>query len=568
MLQIRGDNRPSDYIYALMSNHAYKDNLKVDDVLPEYPKWKIIETKQGPSAYFGVLYCNLEDNHYVLVHRGTNNLAAWIEDFKGIYLGQISPQKQAAYDFVGKAVALAKTQSARLSFTGHSLGGFLAELSVFYCHRSFNFLTVNAVTFESPGSEEILTTMQSQITGEKLDLTQLDIIGYLSFPNLINTCNHHIGTLYQLNPDLGDYGWINGFFTYQAHSMDGIVDIFGENDRPTTAKFLVDWPTGNQLKVFYSNAIFSSGKYEQALINEKGDKLFKLEYEAHYGIENNLSKLNVLPIRNFGIDLQDFIMIFHQWREDFKSQKGEEALKEKLKEVKPDLLKNDLADFSLIQRNIALEKSSTVMVSLSAEGKDITEFRKKISNLLVKPEKMELLTKLIRIDAPSSTLEIISELVGEGSKIGTLINSRAIATKITIPQDASPQDVANVGRLMEQFQKGGGKIVARAFAPNLVVDHAEGIEARGLDIQVGGLPSCSTTTTHHAQQIIDHSCSGHDCQICQIQGHHNQVLYQYQEGPTAQQLVQETVQHFERIDWDKSVKQFKNFLEKTKNFFR
>ena len=44
MLQIRGDNRPSDYIYALMSNHAYKDNLKVDDVLPEYPKWKIIET--------------------------------------------------------------------------------------------------------------------------------------------------------------------------------------------------------------------------------------------------------------------------------------------------------------------------------------------------------------------------------------------------------------------------------------------------------------------------------------------------------------------------------------------
>ena len=500
MPQVITDNRPSDYICALMSSHVYQDIAK-DDTLPDYPQWEIVDIEHDTSKYFGALYYNSKDNHYVLAHRGTNSLQAWIEDFKGIYLGQISPQKQAAYDFVGKAVALAKTQSARLSFTGHSLGGFLAELSVFYCHRSFNFLTVNAVTFESPGSEEILTTMQSQITGEKLDLTQLDIIGYLSFPNLINTCNHHIGTLYQLNPDLGDYGWINGFFTYQAHSMDGIVDIFGENDRPTTAKFLVDWPTGNQLKVFYSNAIFSSGKYEQALINEKGDKLFKLEYEAHYGIENNLSKLNVLPIRNFGIDLQDFIMIFHQWREDFKSQKGEEALKEKLKEVKPDLIRNYLISFRLTKRDGAFEKASIVRVSLSSEEQDITKFRSNLSNWLAKPEKMELLTKLIRIDAPSSTLEIISELVGEGSKIGTLINSRAIATKITIPQDASPQDVANVGQLMEQFQKWGGKIVARAFAPNSVVGYAERVESRALDIQVGALPSCSTTLAYDAHHL-------------------------------------------------------------------
>lgn len=295
---------------------------------------------------------------------------------------------------------------------------------------------------------------------------------------MINTCNHHIGTLYQLNPDLGKYGWMQGWFTYQAHSMSGIIEVFEENDRPTTAKFLVDWPTGNQLKVFYSDATFANGIYEQALINEQGDKIFKLEYEAHYSIENNLSKPNVLPIRNFGIDLQNFMMIFHQWREDFKSQKGLEALQEKLKEIKPDLIRNYLISFRLTQRDEAFEKASTVMVSLSSEEQDITKFHSNLSNWLAKPKKMQLLTQLIN-DTAMPILELISELIGADVRVETLINSKAIATKITIPQEASPQDVANAERLIAQFQSGGGKMVARVFGSRSVVGYAEGVESRG-----------------------------------------------------------------------------------------
>lgn len=295
---------------------------------------------------------------------------------------------------------------------------------------------------------------------------------------MINTCNHHVGTLYQLNPDLGKYGWMQGWFTYQAHSMSGIIEVFEENDRPTTAKFLVDWPTGNQLKVFYSDATFANGIYEQALINEQGDKIFKLEYEAHYSIENNLSKPNVLPIRNFGIDLQNFMMIFHQWREDFKSQKGLEALQEKLKEIKPDLIRNYLISFRLTQRDEAFEKASTVMVSLSSEEQDITKFRSNLSNWLAKPKKMQLLTQLMN-DTAMPILELISELIGADVRVETLINSKAIATKITIPQEASPQDVANAERLIAQFQSGGGKMVARVFGSRSVVGYAEGVESRG-----------------------------------------------------------------------------------------
>ncbi len=189
------DNHPTDYEYALLSQHVYHGNtLKKGHCLPDNKKWKIDQVKEGKWGYFGAIYINDEIQQVVLAHRGTDSLKAILEDMRGILLNRISPHKKEAFYIVEDAINLIKSkQGYRLSFTGHSLGAFLAELSVFYTHDHFDFPDVNAVTFESPGSKESMELMQPN--KEPIKLEEFDIVGYVSYPNLINTCNKHVGTL-------------------------------------------------------------------------------------------------------------------------------------------------------------------------------------------------------------------------------------------------------------------------------------------------------------------------------------------------------------------------------------
>ena len=47
------DNRPSDYQYALMSQHVYKgEALHSNDPLPEFGDWKVNSTRKGRQGYF------------------------------------------------------------------------------------------------------------------------------------------------------------------------------------------------------------------------------------------------------------------------------------------------------------------------------------------------------------------------------------------------------------------------------------------------------------------------------------------------------------------------------------
>ena len=96
-----------------------------------------------------------------------------------------------------------------LSFTGHSLGAFLAELSVFYCHADLEFPYVRAVTFDGPGSRNMMEQLAAGTVeggGHSWDdmKKNFDIIRYTAQPNIVNCTNHHIGITYCLNVNL-DY---------------------------------------------------------------------------------------------------------------------------------------------------------------------------------------------------------------------------------------------------------------------------------------------------------------------------------------------------------------------------
>jgi hypothetical protein len=98
-----------------------------------------------------------------------------------------------------------------LSFTGYSLGAWLAEQSLFFCHNHFDggadetsAARRRAVTFESPGSAEFIADLTQPSATNKQALRKklnkdLDIRSYLLAPNFLNTSNEHLGKIYQLS---------------------------------------------------------------------------------------------------------------------------------------------------------------------------------------------------------------------------------------------------------------------------------------------------------------------------------------------------------------------------------
>ena len=81
------------------------------------------------------------------------------------------------------------SENAKVSFTGHSLGAILAELTAAK-YRS------PAVTFDSPGSEDLM----NEFTTDDKEYANEHIIMYNAAPNLVNTLAEHMGVVYRVYP--------------------------------------------------------------------------------------------------------------------------------------------------------------------------------------------------------------------------------------------------------------------------------------------------------------------------------------------------------------------------------
>ncbi|HVT63516.1 MAG TPA: Mbeg1-like protein, partial [Legionellaceae bacterium] len=191
------DNRPNYYSYSLFALHAYDVEISMTQTFEDLPNWQIVELVEN-GGFRGMIWVSEQNHQYIVAYRGTDNLSGLMEDIHGIVLSRVSHQKEQAFLMVQKAVRLAKTKGYSLGFTGHSLGAFLAELSVFFCQNDFEFPNVHAVTFESPGSLDALEKLAPGI----LTSQPLDIVQFLSYPNPINTFCRSVGTLYQVTPQL------------------------------------------------------------------------------------------------------------------------------------------------------------------------------------------------------------------------------------------------------------------------------------------------------------------------------------------------------------------------------
>jgi len=273
---------PTPHVLAQFASKAYADCEKQETGAQYQTRldlpdgWKLLTTASNSgknNGYFGAAYWHPDHQQVVIAHRGTKltNVGALWADLQGVMRNQYVPQMESASTFADEVVEVLESLSRekgvifQLFYTGHSLGGWLAQITTFttkYLKRKGNiFLKSNdiqdcyhphTVVFDSPGCQGILPLMTDQLDvlydGRSTDLQTLDITSYLSAPNLINACNKHVGTVYRIFPDLSDMGWLGkntAMYNLATHNMDKIVETFD----PVTGKVRKDGKGNLKIKV-------------------------------------------------------------------------------------------------------------------------------------------------------------------------------------------------------------------------------------------------------------------------------------------------------------------------------
>ncbi|HJK86923.1 MAG TPA: tetratricopeptide repeat protein [Candidatus Megaira endosymbiont of Nemacystus decipiens] len=287
----------SDFKHALLSSCSYM-NSNEGDILAfpsDKPKskynkhlkdWRVEKVFSPPKSddYYSALYINDNDGHAVLAHRGTdikNSLIGFNQSLKAdmieILNRNIGVQQIAAYAATAAAIKFLKEHAGdgndpyHFSITGHSLGAWLAELSLYFCHMDFNYNNVKAVTFDSPGTADHLVNFKSNILNADTNFNPdlLDLTTYLSAPNPVNICNRHIGQVYRIYPEISNpassiNNFLNDspklssiipsiikdnahyaycFLSYTAHNLNPMLDVFDETTTlPVKYKKVNDWP--------------------------------------------------------------------------------------------------------------------------------------------------------------------------------------------------------------------------------------------------------------------------------------------------------------------------------------
>jgi len=283
---------PTPYIFAKFASKAYDDVENKND-MPS--GWKLLTTASNDlNSYFGAAYLNSEKHQIVIAHRGTDP-SHWkdiLTDIRGIILNKYVTQMNSAITFAHKistAIKELELDYFQLFFTGHSLGGWLAQITalttkypylvnntVQHCrlvqqnvHQEEEY-HAHTVVFDSSGCEQMLLKIADEFSlrytiKTSIDVYSLDITSYLSAPNRINTFNRHVGKIYRIITNISEeeeeeedntdnnsnilqnitkYSYkIKNWFEYnkKAHSIIKIIEAL--DDSSTYQLYdVLDWP--------------------------------------------------------------------------------------------------------------------------------------------------------------------------------------------------------------------------------------------------------------------------------------------------------------------------------------
>lgn len=215
---IASETTPNEY--ALMSKLAYEpDDFEIRGELRSSGWFELKRTDSygidTANGYFGVAYRNVETNEVVVAHRGTNvgidwlvrvaddqtvpiHITGWNDVINDVVIALEGEPQQYRESTVPFILAVCETLVennhrssledclSSLIHTGHSLGGFLAELSAYRNNT-------RAIVFDSPGAGYVILADGNP--------GNVEIVNYVGPPNLVNTANPHVGQIILVDPN-------------------------------------------------------------------------------------------------------------------------------------------------------------------------------------------------------------------------------------------------------------------------------------------------------------------------------------------------------------------------------
>lgn len=257
---------PTPYEYALISHLTYQNDLPptvVGHTSEEYERlaqryayltekgWYRAELVAQPNDYYGAIWVNEAHRQVVLSHRGSQNATSWVTDYESVV--QLKPGQ-----FTHSALLLLnhdiikeyRNQGYRVSTTGHSLGGFLAQLCVYWSQRrdmqETYYPEMSAVVFDSPGAVDFIRELQPKLLSEqsKVAIEELNIHNFCGMPTLVSTYGQQTGRIWHLNTEGGTSLAAGLRFAFlQMHSMEAFLGGFNpETGYPYHYRQITDWP--------------------------------------------------------------------------------------------------------------------------------------------------------------------------------------------------------------------------------------------------------------------------------------------------------------------------------------
>ena len=245
---------PTPYEYGLMSKAIYADNLRLegaDTPLPERQKvlhqkdWQLAAFIAPANDYRGGIFVHYERKQVVIAHRGSLNATSWITDYETVIHRKPGGFVHSVLDTLSHPKVLAlRSQGYHLSTTGHSLGGFLAQVAVYWAQRrefkDTHYPAMSAMVFDSPGALDFLKVLQSNLPREQdaVNLKHLNIHNFSAMPTIVSTYGTHTGTIWHLNQPLEmRLAFVN------AHRMEHILSGFDPGtEQPKIFRQMTDWP--------------------------------------------------------------------------------------------------------------------------------------------------------------------------------------------------------------------------------------------------------------------------------------------------------------------------------------
>lgn len=223
--------------------------------------------RQGKGGYRGIVFINEKVKEVVCAHRGTASLSAVEADITLLVEQKVHAQVVEAIQLcLDSVVKNLLENNYSLTFTGHSLGGFLATANLYFCQRTdlltsmggnLHYPDSQAVVFDPAGSQAFLMTLEPYAIshaglGEE-GIRNLNILHFVSLPNYVNAyASHSGGTIYGLFPahiNLKNICPVT--YLKQTHSLENLRQCFIELDstsidagypRTNQCRKMNDWP--------------------------------------------------------------------------------------------------------------------------------------------------------------------------------------------------------------------------------------------------------------------------------------------------------------------------------------